>query len=147
MFILWNCVFVNSKGWISCTFDTMFMYVKLILNILLLLLLNLHVWIVVIWNFVDFCLNWCKVILWLKLLMNSWLNDVIVVVRCCCCWFMPCVFTVMEYWCKLSCWEFLWKMDILMNCVGMVFDFKFDMIWLLFYVHKHMNKLWEQIWD
>jgi len=38
----------------STHFDTKFMYVKLMLNMLL-LLLNLHVWIVVILYFVDFC--------------------------------------------------------------------------------------------
>jgi len=130
--ILWNCVFVNFKGWISCThFDTMFMYVKWMLNMLL--LLNLHVWIVVIWNFVVFCSNWCKVMLWLQLLMNSWLNYV--VVRCCCGWFMPWVFIIMRFWCELSCcWKFLFilKMDKFMNCVEMVFDSKFDMVLIAF---------------
>ena len=76
--------------WISCThLDVKFMYVKLTLNMLL--LLNLHVRIVVIWYFVDFCSNWYKLALWLLIVMNSWLNDVVVVMRCCC-WFMPWVF-------------------------------------------------------
>jgi len=78
--------------------------VKLMLNMLL-LLLNLHVWIVVIWTFVDFCSIWWKIMLLLLLivdeLMIEWCG-------CCyemlCCWIMPRVLEIpWVYSCLVYC--------------------------------------------
>jgi len=74
------------------------------------MLLNLHVWIVVNWNFVGFCSNWCKIVLLCRLLMNLCLNDVVVVVRCCC-WIMPWLFSLVKLCFELwSCVDFyVWR--------------------------------------
>jgi len=101
-----NCAFCEFKWRILCSyFDTKFGYVKLMLNMLL--LLNLHVWILAIWNFVNFCSNGCKIVLLCWLLMNLCLNDVVAVVRCCCCWIVPWVFQFVRLWFELrSCVKF-----------------------------------------
>jgi hypothetical protein len=69
--------YCEFKWWNSCSyFDAKFGYVNLMLNMLLLLIL--HTWIVVIWNFVDFCSNWYELVLLLLIVMNSCLNEVVV---------------------------------------------------------------------
>jgi len=42
------------------------------------MLLILHTWIVVIWNFFNFCSNWYKLVLLLLIVVNSCLNEVVV---------------------------------------------------------------------
>jgi len=93
-----------------------------------------------------FCTKWVKNdIVVVGLLMNSWLIDVVVVMRYW--WFMLWVFIIMELWWDLSCfWKFYEKW------VNQWFVLKWCLIsslmcfWKPFCVHKPINNLWERIW-
>ena len=82
-----------------------------------------------------------------ELLMNSWLVVVVAIVRCCCWWVMPWVIIIIELVMNLCCsWGFLWKMVKWWIMLKWCFDFKFYIVFSVFYVHKPINNLWEQIW-
>jgi len=82
-----------------------------------------------------------------ELLMNSWLVVAIVVMRCCCWWLMPWVIIIIELEVNLCCsWRFSWKMGQMVILLKWCFDFKFYIVLSVFYVHKPINNLWEQIW-
>ena len=79
--------------------------------------------------------------------MNSWLVVVVAIVRCCCWWVMPWVIIIIELVMNLCCsWGFLWKMVKWWIMLKWCFDFKFYIVFSVFYVHKPINNLWEQIW-
>jgi hypothetical protein len=99
-----------------------------------------------IWVYFVFCSKLVKYdIVSVRLSMNSWSIDIVVVMRCCCWWFMPWIFIIMELWCELSCcWKFWWNFvklcwnDVLISCS--------IWFWVSFYIHILLNNFWERIW-
>ena len=81
-----------------------------------------------------------------ELLMNSWLVVAVIVMRCCW-WLMPWVIIIIELEVNLCCsWRFSWKMGQMVIFLNWCFDFKFYIVLSVFYIHKLINNLWEQIW-
>jgi len=79
------------------------------------------------------------------LLMNSFLIDVVFVMRCCW-WLEPWAIIIIELW-----WDFVWFLKVLQKrvkwwfVIEWCFDSCFIWIWVLFYVHKRINNLWGRI--
>jgi len=135
--------YCEFNWWNSCSyFNAMFGYVNLM--IIKLLVLNLYAWNVYIciicvlvkngevwycccWIVNEFMVNWCYCCYEMLLLMIHAMG-------------------IHNYGVVMWIELLLWKIDILMNCIKMVFDFKFDMVLLPFYVHKRIDKLWGRNW-
>jgi len=110
-----------------------------------LLMMKLHAQDVYICILCVFTQNWWNIML---LLMNSWLVVVVVAVVRCCCWIvMPWVIIIIELAMNLCCsWGFYEKWVKWWIVFKWCFDFKFYIVLSVFYVHKPINNLWEQIW-
>ena len=152
MLILWIVLFLcGFKWWILCSyFDVKFGYVKLKLDMLL-LLLNLHAWIVVIWIFIDFCSNWYNIVLLLLIVDKS-------MFKWSCCWFemllllnyaMGIFIGEVVVWIVKMCWFLCVKdqneLDDDLRWIS-VLIWCLLWFWICFYVCNQMFKLGGRIW-